>query len=345
MKDEGEGEPSLMTTLTNPHDLLAAVPFLIGYHPEDSLVLLSIRDQSVGVAMRIDFPEEVDRDQIEVLIAHLRRQECDGVLVVAYLPDGAATPNPISQALCIEISAVGINLHESLEVRGGRWRSIICGDEVCCPPEGNPLPEFTSSPVTAEHVAEGVALPYSDVHELRSSLYAKEPSVALLAELAQIDPIDYFAPDFNRLQREGALAVDRLIAEFDEKGVEVGRDLVALVLVRLRDLQIRDYALGIADSENHLLLTSLWRWLTSLAPQGFAAAPATLYSELMYESGEGAIATRALERALADTPDYPLAKLLRRTYAAGWEPSQFRQMRSELHPRICQALFADLQEG
>jgi len=294
--------------------------------------------------MRIDFPQEVDHDQIQILISHLRRQECDGVLVVAYLPTGAASPNPISQELCHAISAAGMSVHESLEVRNGRWRSMICEDHECCPAQGNPLPEFTSSTVTAEHVAEGVALPYSDVQELRSSLYAKEPSVALLAELAKIDPIDYSTSDFSRMQREGALAVDQMISEFDEKGVEVGRDLVALVLVRLRDLQVRDYALGIADSENHLLLTSLWRWLTSLAPQGFAAAPATLFSELMYESGEGAIATRALERALADTPDYPLAKLLRRTYAAGWEPAQFRQMRSELHPRICQALFATARE-
>jgi len=43
-----------MTTLTSPHDLLAAIPFLIGYHPIDSLVLVSIKDDNVGMAMRVD---------------------------------------------------------------------------------------------------------------------------------------------------------------------------------------------------------------------------------------------------------------------------------------------------
>ncbi len=33
----------VMTTLTSPHDLLAAVPFLIGYHPENSLVIIAIK--------------------------------------------------------------------------------------------------------------------------------------------------------------------------------------------------------------------------------------------------------------------------------------------------------------
>ena len=32
-----------MTTLTSPIDLLAAVPFLIGYAPKDSLVLVGLR--------------------------------------------------------------------------------------------------------------------------------------------------------------------------------------------------------------------------------------------------------------------------------------------------------------
>ena len=45
-----------MTTVKTPHDLLAAVPFLIGYHPTNSLVLISIKSDALEMAMRIDFP-------------------------------------------------------------------------------------------------------------------------------------------------------------------------------------------------------------------------------------------------------------------------------------------------
>ena len=51
-----------MTTLTSPHDLLAAIPFLIGYHPSDSLVLVAIKGDQVSMAMRIDYPKPENSD-------------------------------------------------------------------------------------------------------------------------------------------------------------------------------------------------------------------------------------------------------------------------------------------
>jgi len=330
-----------MRTLTSPHDLLAAVPFLIGYHPENSLVLISLEQGRVGLAMRIDYPTEVDPEQIELLLLHLRREDCDGVLIVAYAPEGIDPAHEISSALALHVGIAGLRVQESLLVREGRWRSLMCRDFECCPLEGRVLPEFSDSAVTAGQVADGVPLPFNGSDSLRASLYAKSPSIALLTALATYHPIDYSRKNFQSLQREGAVAVNQLVEKFREDGILVNESLVAQVLVRLLDLQVRDYALGIATDENQELLISLWRWLTSIAPQGFAAAPATLYAELVYEHGEGALAARALERAFDDDSTYQLAKLLRRSFAAGWEPSNFRQMRSELHPKICQALFAE----
>ena len=51
-----------MTTLTSPHDLRAAIPFLIGYHPQDSLVLVALKDEAVGMAMRVDMPVGVSAE-------------------------------------------------------------------------------------------------------------------------------------------------------------------------------------------------------------------------------------------------------------------------------------------
>ena len=76
-----------MTTLTSPIDLLAAVPFLIGYAPENSLVLVGLRADEMSLAMRIDYPEDVDLDQIDTLANHLVKEKSDGALLVAYLPD------------------------------------------------------------------------------------------------------------------------------------------------------------------------------------------------------------------------------------------------------------------
>ena len=37
--------------------------------------------------------------------------------------------------------------------------------------------------------------------------------------------------------------------------------------------------------------------------------------------------------------DYPLAQLLRRVYAAGWEPKSFAHMRDDLHPKVEATIF------
>jgi hypothetical protein len=64
-----------------------------------------------------------------------------------------------------------------------------------------------------------------------------------------------------------------------------------------------------------------------------------IFASISYERGDGALAQRALDRAFEDSSNYQMAKLLRRTFAAGWPPSTFTQMRADLHPKICAAIF------
>ena len=66
-----------MTTLTSPHDLLAAIPFLIGYHPIDSLVLVSIKEDCVGMAMRIDYPIDQSEVAFDLCASHISADEAD----------------------------------------------------------------------------------------------------------------------------------------------------------------------------------------------------------------------------------------------------------------------------
>jgi len=336
-----------MTTLTSPHDLLAAVPFLIGYHPENSLVLVAIRNGLIGVAMRVDHQECYEPDYRDMLVGHLIREGADSALLVAYLPDGSQSDGSFIYDFRQSLANSSIVLQEALLVCDGRWRSTLCLDLSCCPLEGNLLPKLSDSIVTAEQVFAGKALPFADSAELLTSLHSSSKDKKILEALENLEGRStiYLEPsDIQRFQQEGALAIDQLHAEFAEKGHSDQKELVALVLFNLLDLHVRDYALGIATSENSKTLLDLWRWLTGIAPAGYAAPPATLYAELLYESGAGALAIKALERAFEDCPDYQLAKLLRRTFAAGWPPSQFEAMRSQLHPKICEAIFGGLPE-
>jgi hypothetical protein len=108
---------------------------------------------------------------------------------------------------------------------------------------------------------------------------------------------------------------------------------------RMSDVQIRDYALGIHSEDTYDLYFAMWRELLRLAPRGFVAPIACIVAAMSYESGDGALAQKALDRAFSDDEMYPLAGLLRRVFNAGWPPESFAQMRAELHPKVVATIF------
>jgi hypothetical protein len=156
-----------------------------------------------------------------------------------------------------------------------------------------------------------------------------------------VSEIDYENGDFQLLQRAGALAFNDLVEEFTRTGTCKNKALLALVFVRLADLQVRDYAMGFTTTENIEIVNSMWQWLLEIAPSGHIAPVAALYSAISYERGKGELALASLAKALEDQKSYPLALLLTRVYAANWPPESFATMRKDLHPKVCAALFSE----
>ena len=68
----------------------------------------------------------------------------------------------------------------------------------------------------------------------------------------------------------------------------------------------------------------LWTDLTRRAQPGYIAAPASLLAFTAWQTGNGALANLALDRALADDPGYSMAQLLRDVIDAGTPPSMAR---------------------
>ena len=157
--------------------------------------------------------------------------------------------------------------------------------------------------------------------------------------VSKVAEIDYESDQVLTQQRIGAVAVNDLVARFNELGESNDYELLALVLVRFKDLQVRDYAMGLATVENKDELFNLWHWLMNLSPKGYIAPIACIFAACAYESGETELAHNGLLSALADCPNYPLALLLRRVFTAAWPADSFAIMRAELHPKICSSLF------
>lgn len=158
-------------------------------------------------------------------------------------------------------------------------------------------------------------------------------------QLSKLNEINYEGDDVLKQQRLGAIAVNQLVANFALTKHEDDLELIAFVLVRLKDLQVRDYAMGLVTGENIDQQFNLWYWLMSSAPKGYIAPVACIFAACAYESGESDLAHKALDNAFADQISYPLAVLLRRVFFSGWPAQSFAAMRSQLHPKICASLF------
>ncbi len=158
-------------------------------------------------------------------------------------------------------------------------------------------------------------------------------------QLSKLNEINYDGDDVLKQQRLGAIAVNQLVANFALTKHEDDLELIAFVLVRLKDLQVRDYAMGLVTDENIDQQFNLWYWLMSSAPKGYIAPVACIFAACAYESGESDLAHKALDNAFADQISYPLAVLLRRVFFSGWPAQSFAAMRTQLHPKICASLF------
>ncbi|MGB8198585.1 MAG: DUF4192 domain-containing protein, partial [Pseudonocardiaceae bacterium] len=131
--------------LSDPSELIAAVPHLVGFHPHDSVVLLALHGRRLGLTLRADL---VDNDQApllaEQLLVPIARQRPTGVALVVI--GGDLTPNgdPPYRALVDALESVltGAELPvvhavwAAQTVCGAPWRCYgapLCAGEVADP--------------------------------------------------------------------------------------------------------------------------------------------------------------------------------------------------------------------
>jgi hypothetical protein len=123
---------------------------------------------------------------------------------------------------------------------------------------------------------------------------------------------------------EGIAAVTSIISAYRAGGAFTTADQVAWLTIAMKELRVRDDAWSRMDPQYRDAHLRLWTDIVRRAQPGYAAAPASLLAFVAWQSGNGALANVALDRALADTPGYSMARLLRQALAAGMPPSMAR---------------------
>ncbi|MFI6264374.1 DUF4192 domain-containing protein [Micromonospora sp. NPDC051006] len=312
----------------SPADLIAAVPYLLGFHPAESVVVVALRGRQIVFAARADLPEPTadPTGPAQHLADVIHRQRADAATVVGYGP--AARVTPTVDAVRAALTEAGLVLLDALRVTDGRWWSYLCVGAGCCPPEGRPY-DPGASQVTASAVFAGqVALPD------RAALAAQVSPVQGPARLAMRRATDDAerrlvglveqAPGSDllggRALRAAGVAAVRDALRRQRRGERLEDAEVAWLTLLLTHLPVRDHAWERTDGRDRDI--ALWTDVLRRAEPELIAAPASLLTFAAWRAGQGALAAVALERALAVHPDYSLALLLDDLLRRGVPPSE-----------------------
>lgn len=331
----GNRPPHSNVALTNPNDVLAAVPHLVGFRPTDSLVVIAVQDSDrgprLGITLRADLPPRDERYQLAEYLVNgpIGRRRVQAVLVVVVggvgrdpdTPPTAGTDPPHRDLVDVVrevFGGAGISvLHATWvpEVRAGvTWR---CYDDDQC---GGSIADPTASPLAAAFTAAGVVTLESKQDWER--LVAPEAPEILARRAARLDAL-YEDLEAQRGSADGALRdLQTVLAAIRrvDSGAPLTEDDLLRVLIAVSDHRVRDVALGTALGEWSGAAERLWTDLVRKAPEPELAEVAALLAYSAVLRGEGALANVALERIEATRPDHRLGVLLRQAMDAAITP-------------------------
>jgi hypothetical protein len=322
--------------ISGPADLLQAVPYLLGFHPADSLVLIGLRAGQLVVTARVDLADLAEDELLPAALEAIRRGGAQHVVGAIY-DDGGDYPadtlpwSGVAHVLGEECERLGCSLDDVLRVAAGRWWSYLCAAPECCPPEGQPLPDAPSEFVAAATYAGLVALP--DRNSLAAVLapLPDEQRIALEpflddCELAAVQAVLGGAGErLDRSVKRAIFAAARA-ADGDPFSAVPSDEQAARFGVALSSIGLRD-SVWMAVDNGRLDGRELWRELARRLPEPYDAAPLFLYGWASWRAGNGTLAGIAAQRAVESDPGYSAADLLLAALSRGLDPRSLPRLR------------------
>ncbi|MFZ2512666.1 MAG: DUF4192 domain-containing protein [Gordonia sp. (in: high G+C Gram-positive bacteria)] len=349
--------PERSARYADPDPLLAAVPGLLGFTPERSVVLALFADSRTLVAtLRLDLavdahgrPETSTRQQLQQLGAIVAGYD-DVAGLAAIIVDDRFVPDAAGTAVNAYRRTFRL-IERSFGEVGGLSAGFVIGELVHGAPWFTawhprprlgrvrpPAPFFSPVPaagVLSDPAISAVALQRA-VYSGRPVLPRRSDLVAALVPGPHCDsvlcrprtgPVPP-APPGTRDRNGATLVVERIrqIADQTVGIVELTCDETNELAEALCSVHTRDLLLALAVTELREAAEELWRRLTRGLSGRAGAAAATLLAHLHYMRGEGAFALVAVQRALELDPEYNLARLVDSALAHGMRPESLSEV-------------------
>lgn len=329
--------------VNSPADVLAVVPYLFGFHPGRSFVVMGAAGprEHIRLGFRYDLPDPPDASVAAEIADHavatLTSHQVKTVIGVGYGPGQLVTP--VADALAAAVRRRRLRLRELLRADDGHYWSYLCANPNCCPAQGVAF-DFTTHPAAAALTAAGLAA-YPDRAALAQSLapLTGEPAKAMAVAIEQarthadglMGSPDHAGPDqagsLRALQpviNEGRRAVREAVRLY-RRGDRITRDSqFGWLIVSLAHLPVRDDAWARMVPEHRDSHLVLWTDVVRRAHGPWLPAPCSLLAFTAWQVGNGTLANVALDLALTADPGYSMALLLRDILEAGIHPSHAR---------------------
>jgi hypothetical protein len=306
-----------------PDELLAIIPYVVGFHPDESIVALFIKSGRIVLTARMDLPPESAAGELAEQIDYIaKRHGTHALAIVAYSAAGLPTHRLLTRLM----DRLGKNkLTDVLHVGHGRWWSLTCADD-CCPLSGTPF-DLSSHPVSAAAVFAGLGA-LASRQELAASISgppeAELPRLQALANSMRAD-LEDFEDHIAAVRLTGRL-VDSATSD---PGVLDERTCLLLGLL-VTDMHIRDLAWALISPTNAEEHVRLWGGVVARVPPTLAAAPLCLLGIAAWVGGSGALLNCCCERLAHVDSSYSMGRLLREISAQALPPSLWQPMREEM---------------
>ena len=320
--------------LRSPAEFAAAIPALLGFSPEDSLVAVFLGEGQVIVTMRVDLPEDLAEIAGHVAETGRRVGADEAVLAVCCPTTGDGLPHRAGvDRLIAVLEDAGIAVKDTLLVDAGRYWSYACESTQCCPPDGAVIP--AGSLLEAEHVGAGrpaAARNRDAVIERYRPRPESAPGPVAMATAQAILRVP--------LSERARQCWDevRMLASGTATGDEVVSLMVARVQLAMGDVRVRDYVLGsVALSESGTdALVEVVVQAALTAPVALRPRIAGAAAALLAACGDSSVAVSCL---LDLAGDESLAELVRVGQSIPMPPAQVRELFVSAMPMV-EALLA-----
>jgi hypothetical protein len=312
-----------------PEDLLALIPYLLGFPPQESLVMLVICDGAVKVTVRVDLVDDVvGVAQRFGAIAVTNR--ATGIVLIAYSADPAladAMLLPVTRRL----SSFGVL--EAIYTDGGRWWSRQC-PAGCCPPEGTPY-DTSNNRLAAEAVYHGMSC-HADRSEIERLVDG--PSAEQHDDLSRIAD-DLVEEVLRPGLAERRLQMRELVGDYVRRRaggdpvILSDHELITFALLAI-DPVVRDEAWALIDRDDAWIHVQLWGRVVARAVPTLAPPPLCLLGIAAWIQGQGTLQVCCLERVRKLAPHYSMADILEDINLRAVPPSFWDTMKDSLREAL-----------